>query len=469
MPQNNMNQNIKPPVVNVLINNVATPIQSSFVKLQEEKVLTISTQSGLSAVFKTAETFIDFRLPSHTSDIHQIEKMCIQMRVTAGYPAATGTATAYSLPATYCWINRVELLSNMEIFDIIQGQNIYTEKTFLKTEDLKNDSVLELFDSNNYGLASQFPGLYVVQTPTAVADSQSFDCFLVLRNTYLQSKGFLLPHVSSENTIRVYFRTYNNIKLSRNAATSLTLDSAQLIFSGVKYDDRELLDMLNNDYKQDYSCKTLTRRYNVAQLNFDSNNVSNNIDVSWLRGTFLSCMFYIALGNQVGEQYIQSQLYNGPNPNPGINGILGNVTPVEYASSLNYSLPFPINYQLVPETFAIKTFNFLDSSSLPVYVTNQSGQILRNSITSVNSEVDFQTYYPIYRFDFSDHAQEDYNNGNIAHGGRWIDGLYSLVIQSQNNLSSLPGSPKVYLIGCALQHSEVIIKADGKLKIDRNF
>jgi len=255
----------------------------------------------------------------------------------------------------------------------------------------------------------------------------------------------------------------------------MTLSSTQVIISGVKYAPEEEDSLLKNDYNGKFSVKTFVRRWNSSPLTF--NNSQAFVDVSYLRGTFSNVGFFIMPDNiSNGEKGLQRLLFQAMGQtNLGVNGLINNIKPSIYGSSLNYALPYPVNYQYTPETFAIKTFNFLDSSNRPVYVTNQDSNILRNSIPTNNSEVDFQTEYSIYRFDFSSTSQSDIENQVSKSGYRFIDGLYQLQLTTQNDISALSYTNSVgstvnlnpVLIGVGYQLAEIIIEASGELKIVR--
>lgn len=479
MDINSINSKIASPSPSIQIDDKHTHVKTSHVKLQQENIMTITAQTGFSSVFTSAGSFVDFKIAAHSNAISQAEKIVLQLDVDVTYPAATSTPTAYFLPPVFTWIDRVEIFAGMTLYDTIRRDHFFYENTFLHQEELANKGKLELFNTDNYGIASEYPGLYVMQTGTDnTVTNRSFRCYLNIENTFLTAHGFLLPKVSDDLVLRFYFRSFDQIKPSYvgNQPSSMKLSSTQVIVSGVKFDPEEEDYLLRNDYNNSYSVKTFVRRWNSSALNFANNQAL--VDVSYLRGTFSNVGFFIMPNNQAnGELALQTVLYQAQNgTNLGVNGIVNNIQPSEYASSLNYSLSNPINYYVTPDTFKIKTWNFLDSSSRPVYVSNQDGNILKNSLPVNNSQADYQSIYSIYRFDFTDHPQDDVKNQVSKHGYSFINGLYSLQFTTENDISNLsyinnlgtPVSLKPNLIGVGMQLAEIIIKGDGTLSIVRH-
>lgn len=479
MNSSSINTKIAVPAPSIKIDDKVTHMKTSHVKLQQETIMTLSTQTATNAIFNAQDAFVDFIIPPNSAALSQAEKIVLQMNVAINYPVSTATPTAYILPPTYRWIDRIELFSGMQLLDTIRGDHLFFHNTFLHQEELANKGKLELFNTETYDLANEYPGLYVVQTGINEGGVQNARCYLTLDDTFLTAHGFFLPKISKQLLVRYYFKTFDKIKptYSGNAPLSMALSSSQMIISGVKYSPEEEENLFKNDYNNKYSVKTFVRRWNEVRLNPDVNGFAN-IDVSYLRGTFSTVGFFILPNSQAnGEMGIQKVLYQAlGGSNLGVNGLVNNVKPSRYGSTLDYSLNYPINYAYTPETYAIKTFNFLDSSNRPLYVTNQDGNILRNSIPNNNSEVDFQSKYAIYRFDFTNNSQKDIEDESASGGYRWIDGLYSLNIQTENDISALtyvditgqtkPLNPQI--IGLGYQCAEIIIESDGDIKILRH-
>lgn len=480
MDINGINSKIAAPAQHIKIDNKMTHVKTSHVKLQQESIMTISSQTGYNSIFNSVGGFIDFKIAAHSNALSQAEKIVLQLDVQVTYPAAGPIPQAYVLPPVYRWIDRIELFSGMQLFDTIRGDHLFYHNTFLHQEELANKGKLELFNPDNYGLATEYPGLYVMETGKNTDTVKNFRCYLHLEDTFITAHGFFLPKISDDIVMRFYFKTFDQIKPTYvgNQPLNMVLSSTQVIISGVKYAPEEEDDLLKNSYNGIFSVKTFIRRWNTSPLTF--NNGQAFVDVSYLRGTFSNVGFFILPSNQAnGELGIQSVLYQQQGQsNLGVNGIVNNIQPSAYGSSLNYSLSNPINYKFVPYTFNIETFNFLDSSNRPVYVTNQDGNILKNSIPVNNSQVDFQSIYSIYRFDFTDESQHDVENQVSSSGYRFIDGLYQLQLVTPagvdlntlsyiNNVGTpVPLSP--VLIGVGYQLAEVLIQPNGELKIVRH-
>jgi hypothetical protein len=476
MDYNSMNSKVASPAPSVQIDNKISHISTSYVKLQQETIMTISSQSNFSSIFQSNGTYIDFLIPAHSAALSQLEKITLQMEITVNYPAASQTPKAYILPPTFTWLNRIEMFSDSQLYDTIRSDHLFYEKSFKHHEELSNDGKLELFDVDDYGLSPSYPALFVNQTGKNTSTAQTFRVYIDLPQTYLTCPGFFLPVIGEQQQLRFYFNSFDLIKptFTGNQPVTMTLNNAQVICSGVKYSSEEEQYLIDNDYNGMYSVKCFTRRWNRSRLNFNAEKESN-VDVSYLRGTFSTVGFWILPSSDPkGEQNIQYQLYQDPaGLNLGVNGLINSIQPVAYGSSLNYSLPDPINYLYTPETFQISSVDFLDSSSRPVYVSNQDGNILRNSIPTNHSQCDWLTNYSIYRFDFTNSSQEDYEVNSSRSGFRTIDGLYSLKVVSENDLSALSYvnasgtvNLKPILVGVGLQCSEVIIN-NGKLSIKR--
>lgn len=469
---------VQSPVTNVALNNNAVmPIETASIKSQEQAVSVFTSQSNFSNVFNVNEAKVDFSIPPNTASIHQCEKISVMIEVQATYPAAGVNPVAFQLPPLHTFISRVELRSNTSLVDTLWSESLFAEKMFLTEEDLANDAIVEMWDPIDFGLSKQYPALYVNQTPTQEATTQSFRTFLNIRSSYLTSKGFLLPKVRDTNTIRLFFKPLSqiNVTTSGNNLTDLKLTSCELYCSGIKYSDEELSSLLANDYKNTFICQTLFRRYNVSELVIDpSNNVSNNLPTTFMRGRFHSVAFFIQQRNPKGEQCIQYRLSTVA-PNAGVQGVLSSVQPPEFASSPNLSLNTRgYNYSYIPESLAIDSFQFLDSSSNPVFVTDIKGDVLKNVISNSNSQTDFLYKYSIYPFTFTTEPQEDYHLQNARDGSKYIDGLFALKYRTKYNLnlitdqaSPTPNPLKFNSVGVALQLGHVELQADGSSKFVR--
>ena len=466
---------VQAPVTNVaLSNNQVVPIETASIKSQEQAVAVFTSQSNFSNIFSTNDSKLDFSIPPNTSSIHQCEKISLMLELQATYPAAQADPNAYQLPPVHTFINRLELRCNQNLEDTIWSESFFMEKMFDTEEDLANDAIVELFDPVDFSLSKQFPALYVNQTgATTDATVQNFRVFLRIRPSYLTSKGYLWPTVKDINTLRFFFKPLSqiNVTTSTNNLDKLVLTNAELYCSGIKYSDDELSSLLANDYKNTFICQTMFRRYNISDLVIDTNTlISNNLPTSFMRGRFLCVAFFIQQKNAKGEQCIQYRLTSAT-PNPGVQGVISSVQPKAFASEPNLNLVTKgYNYSYIPDSLSIDTFQFLDSSSNPVYVSDIRGDMLRNVISNSNSQSDYLFNYAIYPFMFTSEPQQDYFLQHASSGSKFIDGLFALRYKTKYNINGLTDESAVPLrfnsIGCGLQLGHVEI-TNGSTKFVR--
>jgi hypothetical protein len=396
----------------------------------------------------------------------------------------------------WAMLDRYQILINGKIADECSSANYFCELALACKEELRQYSSTMMFDKDNYGLLYKYPGVIIFSnpdlTPTTVSKSVKFQ--LPLFSTFLTSENYLCDFVKDQITVRVFFRPYDNFKLSSlvNQANKMTLLGSSMYLGGVKFDPIKLNAIKQNREGKDIVSMILLRKYGSDKLvRLDSRGSvpyaplfgQSVYDLSFLTGRFL-CLFTLLYPDDVvgGENYLQYGLV----PKSTATSSAYDSEPITYSAS-PYVYPPQLGvqqsknnqngfeYLYTPDSaFRLDRCALIDDNGNPIYQNLQYSDFLRNIMSTVGINSDFLKTYAIYPMYFTNDVGTDFKSQHASSGFLNIENIYNLeIILSNPESSTLPfyasnvlvNSLQNSLYTVGLQIAELHIKSDGKIKI----
>lgn len=396
----------------------------------------------------------------------------------------------------WAMLDRYQILINGKIADECSSANYFCELALASKEELRQYSSTMMFDKDNYGLLYNYPGVVVFENATLspITVSKSVKFQLPLFSTFLTSENYLCDFVKDQITVRIFFRPYNNFKLSSsiNQANKMTLLGSSMYLGGVKFDPIKLNAIKQNRQGKDIVSMILLRKYGSDKLvRLDSRGSvpyaplfgQSVYDLSFLTGRFL-CLFTLLYPDDVvgGENYLQYGLI--PKSTATVSAY--DSEPITYSAS-PYVYPRELGieqsknnkngfeYLYTPDSaFRLDRCALIDDNGNPIYQNLQYSDFLRNIMSTVGVNSDFLKTYAIYPMYFTNDVGTDFKTQHASSGFLNIENIYNLeIILSNPDSSTLPfyasdvlvNSLQNSLYTVGLQIAELHIKSDGKIKI----
>jgi len=397
----------------------------------------------------------------------------------------------------WAMLDRYQILINGKVADECSSTNYFCELALAKKEELEQYSSTMMFDKTNYNLLYKYPGVVKFENylPSTTTVTQNVKYQLPLFSTFLTSENYLCDFVKDQITVRVFFRNYNNFKISaiENQADRMGLISSSLYLGGVKFNAMKLQSIKKSREGKDIVSMILLRKYGsdkLVRLN-DNGGITyaplygqSVYDLSYLTGRFLCLFTLLYPDNPVGgENYLQYGLV----PKGTATAINYDSVPITYYDNLT-SYPSKLGvsqsknnengyeFQYTPDSsFRLDRCALIDDRGNPIYQNLQYSDFLRNMMSTVGVNSDFLKTYSIYPMYFSNDVGKDYKTQHAGSGFLNIENIYNLeIILSNPESSTLPfynssgtlvNSLQNSLYTVGLQIAELHIKPDGKIQI----
>lgn len=397
----------------------------------------------------------------------------------------------------WAMLDRYQILINGKVADECSSTNYFCELALAKKEELEQYSSTMMFDKTNYNLLYDYPGVIKFENKTTSAQTitQNVKYQLPLFSTFLTSENYLCDFVKDQITVRVFFRNYNNFKISaiENQADRMGLISSSLYLGGVKFNAMKLQSIKKSREGKDIVSMILLRKYGsdkLVRLNANGGITyaplygQSVYDLSYLTGRFLCLFTLLYPDNPVGgENYLQYGLV----PKGTATAINYDSVPITYYDNLTtYPSKLGVSqsknnengyeFQYTPDSsFRLDRCALIDDRGNPIYQNLQYSDFLRNMMSTVGVNSDFLKTYSIYPMYFSNDVGKDYKTQHAGSGFLNIENIYNLeIILSNPESSTLPfynssgtlvNSLQNSLYTVGLQIAELHIKPDGKIQI----
>jgi len=197
------------------------------IKAKGSAVQSVSSQGSTSNIFTNGNTAtLTFLLPLGTSNqLDIVKNIVFEFTVTNN----DGGGDALLMLPVQFWPNIIQLSAAGAIFESIYPENLLIESTFLQENDEK---ILARQTLENYVYNAATTGF--TSSAVTIADGASKTFYFNL-NCSLNKAELFLSAINTQITIEIQFNPAPY--LSTSLSTSVSMSSAKMIMSGIKYDE----------------------------------------------------------------------------------------------------------------------------------------------------------------------------------------------------------------------------------------
>ena len=318
------------------------------VDLQNRQVMyNLSAGSNTNNVFKS-NTYIDFYLSDASDHLDQCRKMVLEFNVNN-----SGTAPINVIP-TFNWVSYIEYYFNNDLLDTSRMDHSFVSHGLIDGLNLINYGSVEGFRLNNVQTGG-------ITSDVTLAAGQTSTYYLPLLNNIFCTKGLLLSSLKGQIKIRVYFANLIGSLVTSGDGTKFNLQSLQLLISGIKYNDIELIKDIS---KEDDELDTIAHRYGSKNLGTLTNGEYYDVSLEMLKGSMEYVFFYVKKSSASLTDLYQSntpyhysllnfQLVDSDGTNSGFysnmsSNFIKSIVPTESTNNQWLTLFSTICYHLLP-------------------------------------------------------------------------------------------------------------------------
>jgi len=323
------------------------------VKAKGSATQSVMSQGSTSGIFANNNTAtLSYLLPLGTSNqLDIVRNMVFEFTVTN----TDGTGNALLMLPCQFWANIIQLSCAGSIFENLYPENFLIESTFLQENDEKilAKQTLEnyVYNAATTGFNSSF---------VSIADGASKTFYFSL-NCSLNKAELFLSAINTQITIEIQFNPAPY--LSTSLSTSVSMSSAKLIMSGIKFDE-----VVRNKLLQRYASNATSSLYLLPQREIIpgislSSATTSYIQVTSFSGQNLAALFVASRKNGAAKEelYTYDLLAEIDLKNSGSSVFLNSLKLREYTimnlNNLPSSASFCENMVMMP--FSVDPYNTL--------------------------------------------------------------------------------------------------------------
>lgn len=323
------------------------------VKAKGSAVQSVQSQGSTSNVFTNNNTStLTFLLPLGTSNqLDIVKNLIFEFTVTNN---DGGGDALLMLPCQF-WPNIIQLSCAGSIFENLYPENFLIESTFLQENDEK---ILAKQTLENYVYNAASTGF--TSSAVTIPDGTSKTFYFSL-NCSLNKAELFLSAINTQITIEIQFNPAPY--LSTSLSTSVSMSSAKLIMSGIKFDE-----VVRNKLLQRYASNSTSSLYLLPQREIIpgitlSSASTSYISVTSFSGQNLACLFVASRANGASKEqlYTYDLLAELDLKNSGSSVFLNSLKLREYTimnlNNLPSSASFCENMVMMP--FSVDPYNTL--------------------------------------------------------------------------------------------------------------
>jgi hypothetical protein len=378
------------------------------VDLDKRQVMyNLSAGTNTNNIFKTS-TYVDFYLSDASDHLDQCRKMVIEFTVSN---TSGGVITAVP---TFNWVSYIEYYFNNDLLDTSRLDHSFVSHGMINGLNLINYGTVEGYRLNNIQTGG-------ITSDISLASGQKTTYYLPLINNIFCTDGLLLSSLKGQIKIRVYFGNVASTLVTSGDATNFNLDNMQLLISGIKYDDIELIKSIA---EEDDVLDTIAHRYGTKNLGTLSNDEYYDVSLEMLKGSMEYTFFYIKKSSATLTDFYQSN------------------NPYYYSFS---------NLQLVDS----------DGTNTGFY-SSMSSNFIKSIVTTESTNNQWLSLFSIYMLPFSTDPYKSYNC-NCHTGSVYMDGRS--LFRFKPNIDASLLSEKMNLVVLGFQQAKLYIRS-GVLSIE---
>lgn len=255
-------------------------------KKSREILANFTSLSNPNNVFTSSSQYIDYEVNSDR--VHQIKKMALRFNVKN-----TDAVNAIQpVPGPYL-VEKIELYLGSSLVETIYDNHLYTEFLLMNDGDRLRQIASGMGVSvPRYEATGGTANADIYRAGPTIAASGTRE-YLIPIHSWINQADFFLPASIQRIRVRVYFRGGDGIFTTGNGSSgNLSLESSQLVVSGVKYDNDILQKLLMRYRSVAHLKRAVIRRQQLVNYGKQSVTDQQQLSLTGISGTMSHLVWF---------------------------------------------------------------------------------------------------------------------------------------------------------------------------------